>query len=134
TIEDHLRALMDVSNILNNGSGVVVHETVSDGSVYFGHDSQTTASDGTVTNDFNTDETVKFPSAVALVWRWTGDRQFLNSIYYFTKRDMQVINQRFDVDHDGWPEGSDNVERPGLRPEKPAIRVYYIPWLYDLAD
>ena len=75
TIEDHLTALRDISDILNHRSGIVVHETVSDGSVYFGHDSQTTASDGTVTNDFNTDETVKFPSAVALVWRWTGDKR-----------------------------------------------------------
>ena len=37
---------------------------------------QTTNADGTKTNDFNTDETIKFPSAVALVWRWTGDNRF----------------------------------------------------------
>ena len=36
TIEDHLRALRDISDILNHRSGIVVHETVSDGSVYFG--------------------------------------------------------------------------------------------------
>ena len=65
TVEDHLRALRDVSDVLNNKSGVVVHEAVQDGSVYFGHDSQRTATDGTKTNDFNTDETVKFPSIVA---------------------------------------------------------------------
>ena len=29
--------------------------------------------DGTIAYDFNTDETVKFPSTVALLWRWTGD-------------------------------------------------------------
>ncbi|MBV9808219.1 MAG: hypothetical protein JO286_13595, partial [Solirubrobacterales bacterium] len=58
TIEDHLLALRDISDILNNRSGIVVHETVSDGSVYFGHDSQTTNADGSKTNDFNTDETV----------------------------------------------------------------------------
>jgi hypothetical protein len=134
TIEDHLRALRDVSDILNNRSGIVVHETVSDGSVYFGHDSQTVASDGTKTNDFNTDETVKFPSAVALVWRWTGDKRFLDSMYDFTKRNMQVIDQRYDVDHDGWPEGSGNVERPGMGPEKLDNGVYYMRGLYDLAD
>ena len=52
--EDHLRALRDISDILNDRSGIVVHETVSDGSIWFGHDSQTTAADGTKTNDFNT--------------------------------------------------------------------------------
>ncbi len=134
TIEDHLTALRDISDILNNRSGIVVHETVSDGSVYFGHDSKTTASDGTVTNDFNTDETVKFPSAVALVWRWTGDKRFLDSMYDFTKRNMHAIDNRFDVDHDGWPEGSGNVERPGMGPEKLDNGVYYMRGLYDLAD
>jgi hypothetical protein len=134
TIEDHLRALRDISDILNDRSGIVVHETVSDGSVYFGHDSQSVAADRTKTNDFNTDETVKFPSAVALVWRWTGDKPFLDSMYDFTKRNMHVIDQRYDVDHDGWPEGSGNVERPGMGPEKLDNGVYYMRGLYDLAD
>ncbi|HYZ81486.1 MAG TPA: hypothetical protein VE571_09475 [Solirubrobacteraceae bacterium] len=134
TIEDHLKALRDISDILNNRSGIVVHEAVSDGSVYFGHDSQTVASDGTKTNDFNTDETVKFPSAVALVWRWTGDKRFLDSMYDFTKRNMHSIDQRYDVDRDGWPEGSGNVERPGMGPEKLDNGVYYMRGLYDLAD
>ncbi len=134
TIEDHLRALRDISDILNHRSGIVVHETVSDGSVYFGHDSQSVGSGGTSTNDFNTDETVKFPSAVALVWRWTGDNHFRDEMYDFTKRNMLVIDHRYDVDHDGWPEGSGNVERPGMGPEKLDNGVYYMRGLYDLAD
>lgn len=134
TIEDHLLALRDVSDILNHRSGIVVHETVSDGSVYFGHDSQGTGSDGSATNDFNTDETVKFPSAVALVWRWTGDNHFRDQMYDFTRRNMLAIDRRYDVDHDGWPEGSGNVERPGMGPEKLDNGVYYMRGLYDLAD
>jgi hypothetical protein len=133
TIEDHLTALREISDILNHGSGIVAHETVSDGSVYFGHDSQTT-SNGTTTNDFNTDETVKFPSTVALVWRWTGDNRFMNQMYDFARRNLRVIDQRYDVDHDGWPEGSGNVERTGMGPEKLDNGVYYMRGLYDLAD
>ena len=72
-IKGHLRALRDVSDLLNDRSGVVTHEVVADGSVWFGQDSRTTNPDGTVSYDFNTDETVKFPSTVALMWRWTGD-------------------------------------------------------------
>ena len=132
--EDHLRTLRDISDILNDRSGVVVHEAVSDGSIWFGHDSQTTAADGTKTNDFNTDETIKFPSAVALIWRWTGDNRFRDEMYDFAKRNLQVVDQRLDVDHDGWPEGSGNVERPGMGPEKLDNGVYYIRSLYDLAD
>jgi hypothetical protein len=134
TIEDHLRALRDISDILNHRSGIVVHETVSDGSVYFGHDSQTVPTYGAATNDFNTDETVKFPSAVALVWRWTGDNRFRDQMYDFARRNMLAIDRRYDVDRDGWPEGSGNVERPGMGPEKLDNGVYYMRGLYDLAD
>ena len=134
TAEDHLRALRDISDILNDRSGIVVHEAVSDGSIWYGHDSQTTAADGTKTNDFNTDETVKFPSAVALLWRWTGDNDFRDEMYDFAKRNLQVVDRRLDVDRDGWPEGSGNVERPGMGPEKLDNGVYYLRSLLDLAD
>jgi hypothetical protein len=134
TIENHLRALRDISDILNNRSGIVVHETVSDGSVWFGHDSQTTNPHRSKTNDFNTDETVKFPSAVALVWRWTGDNRFRDEMYDFVRRNMLVVDRRLDVDHDGWPEGSGNVERTGMGSEKLDNGVYYMRGLYDLAD
>jgi hypothetical protein len=134
TAEDHLRTLRDISDVLNNRSGIVVHETVSDGSVWFGHDSKTTAADGTKTNDFNTDETIKFPSVVALIWRWTGDNGFRDEMYDFAKRNLHAVDQRLDVDRDGWPEGSGNVERTGMGPEKLDNGVYYIRSLYDLAD
>jgi hypothetical protein len=134
TAEDHLRTLRDISDVLNDGSGIVVHETVSDGSVYFGHDSKTTNADGSTTNDFNTDETIKFPSVVAAVWRWTGDNGFRDEMYDFAKRNLQAVDQRLDVDHDGWPEGSGNVERPGMGPEKLDNAAYYVRALYDLAD
>jgi hypothetical protein len=128
--KDHLRALRDISDVLNNRSGIVVHEAVSDGSIWYGHDSQ--SANGT--NDFNTDETVKFPSAVALIWRWTGDNRFRDEMYDFAKRNLQVVDRKLDVDRDGWPEGSGNVERTGMGPEKLDNGVYYIRALYDLAD
>jgi hypothetical protein len=133
TVEDHLRALRDVSDILNNRSGVVVHETVTNGSVWFGHDSQTTNADGSKTNDFNTDEIVKFPSTVALVWRWTGDNRFRDEMYDFAKRNLLYVKNHL-TDPSGWPTGSGNVERTGMGPLKLDNAVYYIRALYDLAD
>jgi hypothetical protein len=123
-IAAHLRALRDVSDIVNDRSGKVVHEVVSDGSVYFG------------TNDSagNTDETAKFPSAVALVWRWSGDRSFLNEMYDFSVRNMRYIVRELDADGDGWPEGLGNVERTGMGVEKLDNTVYTIRGLRDLAD
>jgi hypothetical protein len=133
TIEDHMRALRDVSQILNPGSGIVAHETVSDGSVYFGRSSQSPSTTGASTNNFNTDETVKLPSTVALIWRWTGDSAFMRSMYDFVRLGMHTIDDHYDVDRDGWPEGSGNVERPGMGPEKLDNGVYYMRGLYDLA-
>jgi hypothetical protein len=134
-IKDHLRALRDISDLLNDRSGVVTHEVVSDGSIWFGHDSRTTDPEtGEVRYNFNTDETVKFPSAVALVWRWTGDDAFRHDLYDFSRRNLRYVVERLDEDGDGWPEGSGNVERGGMGVEKLDNAVYLIRGLYDLAD
>ncbi len=133
-IKDHLRALRDISDILNARSGVVVHEAVADGSIWFGHDSRHTNPDGSIAYDFNTDETVKFPSAVALLWRWTGDNRFRDDLYDFAVRNLRYVVRSLDADHDGWPEGLGNVERTGMGPEKLDNTVYFIRGLDDLAD
>jgi hypothetical protein len=130
-IKDHLIALREVSEILNNGSGIVTHEVISEGSNWFGQDSRNPT---TGAYNFNTDETVKFPSAVALVWRWTGDDRFRDRLYDFSRRGMRAVVDRLDEDGDGWPEGSGNVERGGMGVEKLDNSVYLIRGLYDLAD
>jgi hypothetical protein len=121
---DHMRALRDVSEIANEGSGKVVHEIMSEGSIYFGSN----------TAPGNTDETVKFPSIVALLWRWTGDDRFRDEMYDFAERNLRYVAENLDADSDGWLEGLGNVERPGMGPEKLDNNVYYIRGLYDLAD
>jgi hypothetical protein len=123
-IEDHMRALRDASDMVNGGSGKVGHEFVSDGSMWFGQNA----------DPGNTDETTKFPSAVALIWRWTGDNGFRDEMYDFTKRNMRYVVRELDDDDDGWPEGLGNVERSGMGPEKLDNTVYFIRGLYDLAD
>ncbi len=102
-IKSHLRALRDVSEIVNARSGKVAHEIVHTGDVYFG----VNADAG------NTDETVKFPSAVALVWRWTGDNRFRDDLYDFAVRNLKYVDANLDKDGDGWLEGLGNVERAG---------------------
>ena len=123
-IENHLRTLRRISDIVNQRSGKVVHEVVPDGSVYFGANS----------DPGNTDETVKFPSAVALVWRWTGDNRFRDEMYGFAVRNMHYVFTQLDADQDGWPEGAGNVERTGMGPEKLDVAVYAVRGLLDLAD
>jgi hypothetical protein len=133
-IMDHMRALRDISEILNPGSGVVVHESVSDGSIWFGKDTRHTNPDGSIGFDFNTDETVKFPSTLALIWRWTGDDGFRDELYGFARRNLRYVVDQLDADDDGWPEGLGNVERSGMGEEKLDNTVYFIRGLYDLAD
>ncbi|WP_199174899.1 glucosidase family protein [Halegenticoccus soli] len=123
-IKDHLRSLREISEIDNDGSGKVVHEVTFDGSVYFGSNA----------DEGNTDETSKFPSAVALIWRWTGDDEFRDEMYDFAKRNMEYVLEELDEDGDGWPGGHGNVERPGMGEEKLDVAVYTIRGLRDLAD
>lgn len=123
-IKAHLRALRDVSEVVNGDSGKVVHEVMPDGSIYY----------GTLDSAGNTDETSKFPSAVALVWRWTGDDGFRDDLYDFTVRNMRYVVGELDEDGDGWPEGLGNVERGGMGKEKLDNTVYTIRGLRDLAD
>ena len=111
-IKDHMRALRDISEVLSEDSGVVVHEVVADGSVWYGKDGRGTNPDtGAPTYDFNTDEIVKFPAAVALIWRWTGDDGFRDEMLDFTRRNLEYVRTRLDDDGDGWPQGNGNVER-----------------------
>ncbi len=123
-IKDHLRALKEASLIDNGDSGKVVHEVVTDGSIYFGSNDDAG----------NTDETAKFPSAVALIWRWSGDNRFRDEMYGFTKQNMHYIFRELDDDNDGWPEGLGNVERAGMGEEKLDVTTSTIRGLYDLAD
>src|SRR5580692_8712482 len=108
TAEDGLRSLAAVSDIANNRSGKVVHETVTDGSVYFGLNDE----------PGDIDETAKFPDAVAMVWRWTGDNNFRDQMYAFTKKNMQYMLTMVTSSDDVWPDGSGNVEATGLGEDK----------------
>ena len=82
----------------------------------------------------NTDETAKFPSMVALIWRWTGDDAFRDELYGFARANMGYIFAKLDADGDGWPEGLGNVEREGMGEEKLDNAVATIRGLWDLAD
>jgi glycogen debranching enzyme len=121
TIKEHLRAIRDVSRIINGGTGKVVHEVVTDGSVYW----------GTNNHPGNTNETAQFATAVGQVWLWTGDDGFRDEMYPFVVDGMRYITSASecppsnpsaegtcDDDGDGWPEGFGMVERTGMGEEK----------------
>src|SRR6185312_5288820 len=124
TAEAGLRSLAQVSVIANHDSGKVVHETVTDGSVYFGLNDE----------PGDIDETAKFPDAVAMVWRWTGDNAFRDQMYAFTTKNLRYMVGLAGGDDDPWPKGSGNVESSVLGDKAVDVAAYTIRGLYDLAD
>ncbi|WP_139490840.1 glycogen debranching protein [Brevibacillus dissolubilis] len=114
TAMEHLRTIRDVSKIVNGDTGKVIHELMTDGSVYYG----TNQSKG------NTNETAQFATAVDLIWKWTGDNAFRDEMYDFVKAGMRYVMSQLDQDKDGWPEGLGMVERDGMGMEKLDVTVY----------
>jgi glycogen debranching enzyme len=111
--EDHLRTIREVSRVVNGSTGKVLHEIVTDGSIYFG----TTKQPG------DTNETPELATAVATVWRWSGDDKFLRENYQFISDGLHYITSVLDTNGDGWPEGSGMVEATGMGPEKLDVAV-----------
>jgi glycogen debranching enzyme len=129
TIKEHLRTIKTASRALNGGTGKVVHEVVTDGSVYWGDKD----------DPGNTNETAQFATAVEQVWRWSGDNGFRNEMYPFIVDGMRYITSpsgcpeppgdpstegTCDDDRDGWPEGFGMVEREGMGEEKLDVTAY----------
>jgi len=114
TAVSHLRTIRDVSVALNGDTGKVVHEVVTDGSVYFGSN----------TSPGNSNETAEFAVAVDLLWRWTGDDAFADEMLPFITRGVQLLFGTLDADGDGWPEGFGMVERGGMGSEKLDVTAY----------
>jgi glycogen debranching enzyme len=118
TAMDHLQTIREVSQAVNGNTGKVVHEVVTDGSVYFGLNS----------DSGDTNETAQFAVAVDLLWRWTGDHAFLQKMYPFVKAGLHYITSRqLDPDGDGWPEGAGMVEVSGMASAKLDVASYV--WL-----
>jgi glycogen debranching enzyme len=124
TAIEHLRTIRDVSRMINGDTGKVVHEVVTDGSVYFG------AND----DPGNTNETAQFATAVHLLWKWTGDDTFRDEMYEFVKDGLEYVTSTLDEDGDLWPEGFGMVERGGMGEEKLDVTAYTWQALRALQD
>jgi hypothetical protein len=122
--KDHLRLLREVSRTVNGSTGKVLHEIVTDGSVYYGTKDQP--------GDIN--ETAEFATAVATLWRWSGDNEVREENYQFIIDGLHYLTGDLDVSNDGWPEGDGMVEESGMGAKKLDVAVYTIRALKDLAE
>ena len=125
--KDHLATIRQVSQLVNGPTGKVLHEIVTDGSIYFG----TNAQNGDV------NETAEFATAVATLWRWSGDNSVRDDNYDFIKAGLNYITTNLvtaKLNPDGWPEGAGMVEATGMGAIKLDVAVYTIRALNDLAE
>jgi hypothetical protein len=123
----HLATIRQVSQLVNGTTGKVLHEIVTDGSIYFG----TNAQNGDV------NETAEFATAVATLWRWSGDNSVRDDNYDFIKAGLNYITSSLvtaNLNPDGWPEGAGMVEANGMGALKLDVAVYTIRALHDLAE
>jgi hypothetical protein len=124
---NHLSTIRRVSQLVNGTTGKVLHEIVTDGSIYFG----TNAQNGDV------NETAEFATAVATLWRWSGDDSVRDDNYDFIKAGLNYITTDLvtaNLNPDGWPEGAGMVEATGMGALKLDVAVYTIRALHDLAE
>ncbi|MGA8656386.1 MAG: hypothetical protein WB586_09570 [Chthoniobacterales bacterium] len=125
--KDHLNTIRRVSEKVNGDTGKVLHEIVTDGSIYFGDNAQN--------GDVN--ETAEFATAVATLWRWSGDNSVRDDNYEFIKDGLNYITTNLvtpTLNPDGWPEGAGMVEATGMGAIKLDVAVYTIRALNDLAE
>ena len=114
----------EVSRTVNGSTGKVLHEIVTNGSVYYGTKNQP--------GDIN--ETAEFATAVATLWRWSGDNEIRDENYQFIIDGLHYLTGDLDMNNDGWPEGDGMVEESGMGAEKLDVAVYTIRALNDLAE
>ena len=125
--KNHIDTIRRVSQLVNGSTGKVIHECVTDGSIYFG----TNAQNGDV------NETAEFATAVATLWRWSGDNSVRDDNYEFIKDGLNYITTKLvtaSLNPDGWPEGAGMVEATGMGALKLDVAVYTIRALNDLLE
>ncbi len=114
TAMSHLRGLREVSRAINGNTGKVIHEVVTDGSVYYGSNADAG----------NLNETAQLAIALELFWQWSGNEAFRDELYDFVVEGLTYITSVLDSDGDGWSEGLGAIERPGMGAEPLDVAAY----------
>jgi len=103
-----LTALKEVSEKVN-GNGRIIHEMSPFGCIF---------------NYGNTQETAHFIVAVREVFRWTGDIEWLKSIYPYMEKGIDWLFNDMDRNGNMFPEGYGIMEVRGLNAELIDVAVY----------
>ncbi len=111
-------ALLDsVSNALN-GNGRIIHEMSTNGKVF---------------NPGNINETPQFASLIWDIYRWNGDRNFLERYFPTIEKGLDWLLTERDANGNGYPDGFGMMEIHGLDSEMIDVAVYTQAALDDAA-
>lgn len=101
--------LLDSLSEATNGNGRIVHEVSTNGAVF---------------NPGNINETPQFASLIWEVYRWNGDRTFLETYYPSIKKGMHWLLTEKDTDQNLFPDGYGMMEIHGLDSEMIDVASY----------
>jgi glycogen debranching enzyme len=102
TAIEHLRTIRNVSRLINGLTGKVIHELLTDGSVFYGSNQ----------HKGNLNETLQFIIATDIVWQWTGFHFLVDEFYDFMKEGIfSLLKNSGEADY---PRGSGIIERESM--------------------
>ncbi len=101
--------LLDSVSMAVNGNGRILHEMSTNGAVF---------------NPGNINETPQFASLIWHVYRWGGDRAFLERYFPTVKMGLEWLMETNDANGNGFPDGFGMMEIHGLDSEMIDVAAY----------
>ncbi len=102
-------SLLDSVSEAVNGNGRIIHEMSTNGKVF---------------NPGNINETPQFASLVWQVYRWSGDRAFLERTFPTVQKGLEWLMRENDANRNGYPDGFGMMEIHGLDSEMIDVAAY----------
>lgn len=103
-----IKLLDSVSNAVN-GNGKIIHEMSSNGAVF---------------NSGNINETPQFASLIWEIYKWNGDKTFLETYYPTIKKGLEWLMKENDANKNLFPDGFGMMEIHGMDSEMIDVAVY----------
>lgn len=103
-----IKLLDSVSNAIN-GNGKIIHEMSSNGAVF---------------NSGNINETPQFTSLIWEIYKWNGDKNFLETYYSTIKNGLDWLLKENDDNNNLFPDGFGMMEIHGMNSEMIDVAVY----------
>ncbi len=103
-----IRLLDSVSEAVN-GNGRIIHEMSTNGAVF---------------NKGNINETPQFASLIWEIYKWNGDKNFLEQYFPTIKKGLQWLMEEKDINNNLFPDGFGMMEIHGLDSEMIDVAAY----------